>query len=78
MKRTLTSLWDGVDVAVDQSRHQGALAAVDDRRIRRLDRRLAQFLDRVALDQQFISIAELAERRFEQLEIPEQDLLGHR
>jgi hypothetical protein len=32
---------DGVDMAVDQARHQGALAAVDHGGIRRLDRRRA-------------------------------------
>jgi hypothetical protein len=69
---------DGVHVAVDQSWHQRAPAAVDDISIGRLDRRLAELLDRIALDQQLISAAELAERRFEQFEIPEQDLLRHR
>ncbi len=68
---------DGMDVAVDQARHQGALTAIDHGGIRRLDGRFAQFLDRIAFDQQLIAAAKLAERRLEQLEIPEQDLLGH-
>src|SRR5580692_4176249 len=69
---------DGMHMAVDQPWRQDALAAVDDRRIRRLDWRLAQFLDRGALDQQLISAPKLAEGRFAQFEILEQDLLGHR
>ena len=65
---------DGVHVAIDQSRHQGALAAVDDLGPGGLDRPLAEFLDGVALDQELIAAAKLAERRLEQFEIPEQDL----
>jgi hypothetical protein len=42
---------DGMDVAVDQSRHQGAPAAIDHLSLGRLDRRLAEFPDRVAFDQ---------------------------
>src|SRR5437762_3370050 len=68
---------DGVDVAVDQPRHQCALAAVDDIGFGRLDRSIAEFLDGVALDEQLIAAAELAKRRLQQFEILEQDLLGH-
>ena len=68
---------DGVHVAVDQSRHQRALAAVDDIGLGCLDRRLAEFLDRVAFGKQLVPAAQFAERGFEQFEIPEQDLPRH-
>src|SRR5258705_11439923 len=68
---------DGMHVAIDQPRHQRALAAVDDISVSRLDRPLAEFLDGIALDEQLIAAAQLAERRLEQFEVPEQDLLGH-
>ncbi len=75
MKRTLTSLWmawtwqsisPGIKVRLPQS---------ITRCFRRVDRRLAEFPDRVAFDQQLISATQFAERRLEQFEIPEQDLL---
>src|SRR5450432_452979 len=62
---------DGMHVAVDQSRHQGAPAAVDDISLGDFYRRLAEFLDRIALDQQLIAAAKLAKRRLEQFEILE-------
>ena len=67
---------DDVHVAVDQPRHQRAPAAVDDVSLRRLDRLVAPFPDRLAFDQQLIAAAQLAERGLEQLEILEQQL-GH-
>ena len=69
---------DRMHVAVDQPRHQRALAAVDHRGFGRPNWRLAEFLDGGALDQELISATQLAERGFEQFEILEQELLGHR
>jgi hypothetical protein len=60
MKMDIDLAVDGVHVAVDQSRHQRALAAVDDISPGRLDGPLAEFLDGIALDQQLIAAAELA------------------
>src|SRR5437588_6437220 len=68
---------DGVDVAIDQSWHQRAPAAVDDVSVPRLDRLVAEFLDRVALRKQLVAATKFAERWFKQFEISEQDWPRH-
>ena len=67
-----------MDVAVDQARHQGALAAVHDLRLGRLDRLGRHFLDRVALDQHLVAAARLVPARVEQVQILEKDLRHQR
>ena len=65
----------GMDVAVDQARHQGALAAIHDLGLGRLDRLGRDFLDAVALDQHFVAATRLFPARIEQIEILEQEHL---
>ena len=67
-----------MDVAVDQARHQGALAAIDDLRLGRLDRLGRHFLDRVALDQHLVAAARLVPARVEQVQILEKYLRHQR
>ena len=70
-------LLDDVNVTVDQAGHQRALAAVHDLRLRRLDRPVRQFLDAIALDQQFVAVDKLVrDMRIEQAEVAEKSL-GH-
>ena len=64
---------DDVDVAVDQARHQGFLAAVDHVRLCRLDRLRRDFFDLVVLDEQFVAAAHLADFRIQHVEILEVD-----
>src|SRR6516165_405325 len=63
-----------VHVAVDQSRHQCAPAAVDRMRPRRLDRLGRHFADVLTLDNKLIAAAELLVRGVEHLEVLEQEL----
>src|SRR5215218_8376114 len=67
-----------MDVAVDQARHQGALAAVHDLGLGRLDRLRRHFLDRVALDQDLVATARLVPARVEQVQIPKKYLRHQR
>lgn len=57
-----------------KSRHQCALAAIDDGRLRCLDRLGGDLLDQVTFDEQFIPTLEIVHLRIEELKIPHQDL----
>jgi hypothetical protein len=63
-----------MDVAVDQARHQGALAAIHHLRLGRLDRLGRHFLDQIAFDQHLVAPARLVPARVEKIQIPEKDL----
>src|SRR5262249_49476761 len=70
---------EDMDVAVDQARHQGALAAaVDDLGGARLDRLGRHLFYGVALDQHLVAAAWLVPARIEHAEIPEQNLRHRR
>ena len=69
---------EDMDVAVDQARHQGALAAIDHLRLGRLDRLGRHFLDGVALDQDLVAAARLVPARVEQVQILEKYLRHQR
>jgi hypothetical protein len=61
-----------VHVAVDQARHQRALAAIDHIGLRRLDRFGRHFLDDVVLDQHFVAGPRFLPARIEQAQVLEQ------
>ena len=68
-----------MDVAVDQPRHQGALAAaVHHLGVARLDRLGRHFFYVLALDQHLVAAARLVPARVEQAEILEQNLRHRR
>jgi hypothetical protein len=58
-----------VNVAVDKTRHHRAAAAIDDVGVRRLDRLVGCFPDRLAFNQKFESVLKLASFRFKELEV---------
>ncbi len=58
-------------MAVDQPRHQGAPAAIDDIGALGLDRLRGDFPDGLAFDQQLMTALKLTDLGLEQLEIPE-------
>ena len=63
-----------VHVAVDQARHQGAPAAIDHGRVRRLDRPRRDLLDALAFDEQLVAAAQLVVLGIEHLEVLEEEL----